>query len=543
MSKVSPFIYINLTSACCSCFFLLFLLLTYFTKKNMNNIENKVYKHMLVFNTLSTFFYICFYTTDLFAVFSKDPDALYPVVYFFSKLAPLAICYWGVFFAVYVYYITHEFDKNFLVKFQTNQKHFFKNVYSIFLIIAIFHFMEHSVVDLRSGVEVKLLFVMNATLYSALAFSLFFIIKNFKKIEKKKLLPVFLILPLAFIAMLIAISGMPLIVIFIMMTAINHLMFHTIENPDVKLINELELAKSQAEKASQAKSDFLSSMSHELRTPINAISGLSQMIILTDDVKEMHDDSQEILVASQKLLELVDSVLDINKIEANQIEVVKENYNPITIFNTLIGKISMRIGEKPISLKTDISSDIPTTLNGDSQKIKIILTNLLTNAVKYTESGEIGFKVNSVIEKNKCHLEFIVSDTGRGIKEEQMDLLFTKFYRMEEDKDSDIEGTGLGLAITKSLVELMDGKITVNSTFGVGTTFTVKLTQDIGFDGSVIQTPSAPVVTPAPVVQQPTPVVTPAPVEPVMQQPTPVEPVVQSEPVNQTTEDEQIDIL
>ena len=259
-------------------------------------------------------------------------------------------------------------------------------------------------------------------------------------------------------------------------------MFHTIENPDVKLISELELAKSQAEKASQAKSDFLSSMSHELRTPINAITGLSTVIIQNATDQDMRNDATDIYNSSTKLLELVDGILAINKIEASEIEVIKKNYNTNELFESVLKSTRVRIGDKPIELKTYFSEDIPQVLYGDNDKIKTILNNLLSNAAKYTDAGTIKLSVDALKTKDKVNLTITISDTGRGIKEDQIANLFTKFYRSEENKDSDIEGTGLGLAITKSLVELMDGKINVTSDYGSGTTFVVMLSQELAIE-------------------------------------------------------------
>ena len=160
-------------------------------------------------------------------------------------------------------------------------------------------------------------------------------------------------------------------------------------------------------------------------------------------------------------------------------ELVQVNYNLVNELNDLTRMIKIRIGEKPLEFINNYSEYLPNTLYGDKDKLKRIITNLLTNAVKYTENGKVTFSVDCQNNKNKCNLTITVSDTGRGMKEEQMSKLFTKFNRLEEDKDSDIEGTGLGLAITKSLVDLMDGKISVDSIDGVGTTFLVSISQDI----------------------------------------------------------------
>lgn len=159
-------------------------------------------------------------------------------------------------------------------------------------------------------------------------------------------------------------------------------------------------------------------------------------------------------------------------------EIVKSNYNPKEIIGDLDRMIKIRIGDKPIELRTRVS-DLPLTLSGDKEKIKRIMLNILTNAVKYTDTGYIDFVVDSVIVKDKCNLRISISDTGRGISSDNIDKIFNKFYREEYDKDSDISGTGLGLSITKSLVELMNGKIEVDSTLGLGTTFTINVSQKI----------------------------------------------------------------
>ena len=206
------------------------------------------------------------------------------------------------------------------------------------------------------------------------------------------------------------------------------------------------------------------------------------MIESESSQEDVKGDAKDILVASQNLLELVDGILDINKLESNNLEVIETKYSPIEVFNDLSNMIKIRIGDKPIELRCNYSSDLPHTLYGDKDKLRSIINNLLTNAVKYTESGFIDFIVNCTINKDICNLVITIKDTGRGISEDRIPLLFTKFNRLESDKDSDISGTGLGLAITKALVDLLDGKITVNSKLGEGSTFIVSLNQKVIID-------------------------------------------------------------
>ena len=256
-------------------------------------------------------------------------------------------------------------------------------------------------------------------------------------------------------------------------------MFYTIDDSNIKLIANLNEAKIAADKANTAKSDFLSNMSHEIRTPLNAVVGFSNALKELDGMPdEAHDDVENIILASQTLLEIVNGILDISKIEANKLELINGPYKFVDLFDELVALTKARMGDKPLEFRYEYDRNIPEYLFGDKQRVKQVTINLLTNAVKYTQQGYVEFRVNCVTKDNNVRIIIEVEDSGIGVKEENYDKLFSKFDRIDEEKNAGIEGTGLGLAITKKLVELMNGKINVKSVYGQGSTFTISIDQD-----------------------------------------------------------------
>lgn len=308
----------------------------------------------------------------------------------------------------------------------------------------------------------------------------FILIFNFKKVRSKKAIPLVLLIALMFVCGFIQIRFPRLILTNFTLSIVTAIMYFTIENPDVKMIFQLNAAKDAAEKANKAKTEFLSSMSHEIRTPLNAIVGFSNMLLedknLPDSAK---DEVNDIVMASDNLLEIVNGILDISKIEAGKLEIVKTEYDFKKVTDELVALTKGRLADKPIELFVKIDETIPQVLYGDSTRLKQICVNILTNAIKYTKEGSITFSINSVIKNDICRLIIAVEDTGIGIKQENINKLFNKFERLDLEDNVTIEGTGLGLAITKKLVDLMHGKIVVQSVYGKGSKFTVSIDQRI----------------------------------------------------------------
>ncbi len=303
---------------------------------------------------------------------------------------------------------------------------------------------------------------------------------NIKKLTSRRAIPLLFLVILMFCAGYIQILFPSILLINFCLSFVAVIMSMTIENPDLKIIEQLNIARDTAEKANEAKTDFLSNMSHEIRTPLNAIVGFSNLLLEDESVPDSaKDEVRDIVMASDNLLEIVNGILDISKIEANKLEIVNTEYSLKKLCDELVSLSRGRLGDKPIEFKTKFDPSIPDVLYGDSTRIKQICVNILTNAIKYTKEGWIEFKISGIIKNDVCRLIISVEDTGIGIKKENIDKLFNKFERIDLEDNITIEGTGLGLAITKKLVELMNGKIVVQSVFGKGSKFTVSIDQRI----------------------------------------------------------------
>ena len=252
------------------------------------------------------------------------------------------------------------------------------------------------------------------------------------------------------------------------------------EQSNADLLRVVEIKKKDAEAASKAKADFLANMSHEIRTPMNAICGMSELLMQTSLSPLGMEYVNTIKNASDNLLNIINDILDFSKIEAGKMEFVEQEYNLISQMNNLQNVVNTRIGLKDIAFIVEMNPKMPTALFGDEVRVQQVLLNLLTNAVKFTAQGRILLSFDfEWLPEEKVLLKMAVSDTGMGMKEEDMPKLFQAFTQLDMERNRNIEGTGLGLAITSELVKKMNGSIRVESKYGEGTTFFVELEQGV----------------------------------------------------------------
>ncbi len=445
-----------------------FINILYFNKEHIKTYETKIFSKILVTNLIGIILeFLC-----ISSIYYLGNESL--IVLIINKIFLIYFLTFASLFNLYVYDITH--------KEKTNKGLILFNrityIISILLILITNINIYYDNVSMYSyGPSTKIVYITSALWVTVCIVT---ILKNIKSIQFKKCISVIVYILGTFIICLIQMYNPSLTLTTSMEAFVMFVMYNTIENPDMKLIEQLNIARNQAEKANRAKTDFLSSMSHEIRTPLNAIVGFSNCLNENSKLPdELKSDVKDILIASDNLLEIVNGVLDISKIEANKIEIINKEYDTKKMFDELVKLTQVRILEKPIEFIIKIDETLPRVLYGDSTRVKQIILNLLTNAAKYTDKGEILFSAQSVIKDDVCRMIVSVEDTGRGIKKEDIDKLFTKFERIDEDRNTTIEGTGLGLAITKKLLELMNGNIVVSSEYSKGSKFTVTIDQRI----------------------------------------------------------------
>ena len=462
----------NIIFSLCSFFYSLLIGGLYFSKKRVRNVETRIYSVLIISNTIGLVFELL---SALFSMYNIGSEVLQFIT---LRMINVYFLTWLSVFSFYIFVISTDQKK--IKDTFPKMNYFAMGIYAVLLILVLTLPLHAKYIDghiaYTYGPSVNFLY---GTSFAYVLICFILLLFNIKKISSKKYFPLLAFFILGIVVAIVQMINPELIIMSSMETFVTVMMFHTIENPDVKLVQELEIAKETADKANDSKTEFLSSMSHEIRTPLNAIVGFSDCIMDAKSIDEAKENAKDIVNASQTLLEIVNGILDISKIEAGKMEIVNTKYNAKELFTELAKLITPRMKEKGLDFTYSIDPNLPATLFGDKANIKKIVTNFLSNACKYTDRGFVRYEVHCVKLGDYCRLIISVEDSGRGIKKESVDKLFTRFQRLDEDRNTTIEGTGLGLAITKQLTELMGGKVIVHTVYGQGSKFTAVINQKI----------------------------------------------------------------
>lgn len=441
------------------------LIEVFFNHNNAKNQETKLYSKMLIINFISSV--IAIFTIIIFK--SLNLNFLTIIIKKLELVLNLLIL------SLFLQYNLVLINK----KVKTTK--ILKTIYLINIILVIILPMDVSVVNNTlkvSQIGYTIYHIISTILISIISLLTIKLIKINKK-NLKKSLPFLGLTILSLFSILLQIKFPESNIHNYFMSYILLIMYFTIENPDTKVIEQLNIEAKKASEVRKAQENFLASMSHEVRTPLNTIVGLSTS--LEENPKcpvEMKQDLQDIVTSSYNLLEMFNNVIDINKIETCTLKLQNEKYNVRESISEVINNHKIKLNKKNLTLNIEYQDNIPKYLYGDIKHLKVIITNILSNAIKYTKDGKIDLLVRSINEPNKCNLIIIIKDTGIGMKEETLSKMYHKFERLDTIKNSNIEGMGLGLALTKRLVELMHGTINFTTTYQVGTTFTIILPQE-----------------------------------------------------------------
>lgn len=459
-----------------SLLFIILLFIVYFSKQRFLSIRNKIYRYMLVVEIVLIISEIIASLTAYYVDIEILNLTIYRIHWFTGIIWFSLLYYYSLVFL-------DNLQANNLIEIMFMNKRT-KIITTIFIASGILYFFVPF--ERIDGLNIS--YIPGAASYFVLSFCAFVVLMiSFYTLKKAKQAP--LRKKVSIWLMIIE-----LLIIFILQLAFPYIgfspigaavqmffLYFNIENPDLKIISELETVKNEIEKSNKAKSDFLSNMSHEIRSPMNAIVGLSESLLNDPnfDLESARADIKHISSAGNNLLDIINNILDISKIESGKETLDLKEYSLGSIVMELSSIVEARIADRPIKLIMEVDNNIPSKLHGDSTKLFQVLLNILTNAVKYTEVGKIKLMVTGDVKDDFVTLHFKISDTGYGIKKEDYDKLFEKFSRLDTATQNEIEGTGLGLVITKKYVDLMGGKIWFESEYEVGTTFFVDVTQKI----------------------------------------------------------------
>ena len=463
------------TFSACSFFYSVLLTIMFFSKKRIQTLENKIYSYLIISNLVGVVLGVSCYTSIL------HRDAFPILNDFISKALLIYYLTWISFFTAYTFVISYskkESDKE-------SKEKYFKNIFNIltviYIVIAILVFIlplnyfSKSTIAYSFGPSANLLYILIPVYICICLIEMF---KNFKEIKNKKYLPLFAFIIIGTVVMIIQKLNPGLLLMTSMETFVTFLMYFTIENPDIKMIEELTKTKSLVEKNNNDKSIFIFNTTQQIRHPLNMIEQRTEQLLedeLNDDEKEKVIDIRN---AQQRIAYILRGVMDVSTIDAKNIKIVKNQYKVANLLTEITLRSKQEAPEKGLEFRTNFDEAIPEMLYGDSIRLKQIINALISNAIKYTKEGFVELNVNSIVSFDVCRLVVSVKDSGIGVNAEDINKLFQS--KTDENDISDkVDESNVTLDVAKKMVNLIGGTITVRSEKNKGSEFTLIVDQKI----------------------------------------------------------------
>ncbi|MBR2139188.1 MAG: response regulator [Bacilli bacterium] len=458
-----------------SLFYLILLLMIFLKKKRISYTQGTIYKYLLVFSMVACLF-------ELVGFFLIERVASLALERFIRRTAVVSILMFIYLLFIYTVVVAKKISFNSFKDFFKNNKLLVGVSFVFFAVFIVYYFLPYIPLDLNNIIFLQgdiILVTLIPFTAIMISFMVYFGLKARKTLTRQELFAYFGISII--FAVMVTLQFIFNNVSFLPMGSVLmcYLIYFCIENPDIKIINELESSKTEIDKSNRTKTDFLSNMTYEVKGPMNIISSISDALLNLPkfDLVSARSDIQQIQTASNNLIDIVNNILDISKIESGEDQVQNKDYSINTLINELTVVGNKKIGAKPVKLLVNVDNNISSVVSGDYGKLYQVLLNVLSNAIKFTDVGKITLSVNSTKNNGFEDIVFKINDTGVGIKEEDTNKIFNKFGKT--DNVADVDGSGLGLAITKKYIELLGGKIWFESQYRVGSTFYVSISQKI----------------------------------------------------------------
>ncbi len=455
---------------------LLILTLIYFHGQRYYKIKNRVYKGLLLVGLLVSTAEIIYVAS----IYYLDINALSYVsykVYIISQMA-----WWSIYFIYWLCSTEYKGEEQFLEVLKKS------TILKVWLGISLTSVIGYVFIKFTGMTPQTLDFLHGASGYystiSGITVNLllaFVVSKNKDKLSKTERFAFWFGLGVIIFEIILQFLFRGISVYPSCFSLIIYIIYFAAENPDIQTLREITEAQGDIEQSNQTKTDFLSNMTFEIKTPMMLISSLCDELINMPvyDEKLFKDDISQIVSSGNSMLDIVNNILDISKIETGKQTLIEKEYKTVDLLTDVVNITKSKIGSKPVKLMINVDQNISSTLNGDYSKLYQVLINILANSAKYTDVGRITFTLSSTKDNDMENLLFKITDTGTGIKEEDQTKLFEKGTRLNNATDSEIEGSGYGLAITKQYVETLGGKIWFESKYRVGSTFYIEVPQKI----------------------------------------------------------------